>query len=89
MEEIASPHGWFNENLSSPPDSFYTSRAIFWFKSNAHENISRIWELVHLLRLHGYHIEVYKCRRLANVCYEDDFQVAAYPSAKDGRITVQ
>lgn len=32
---------WFNEHLPHPPDSFYASRAIFWFKSSAHENISR------------------------------------------------
>jgi len=32
-------------------------------------------KLVHLLRVHGHHIEVYKCRRLANVTYEDQFQV--------------
>jgi hypothetical protein len=80
---------WFDENLPSPPDSFYASRAIFWFKSSADENIKRIWELVHLLRAHGYHIEVYKCRRLANISYEDKMQVAAYPSDRDSRITVK
>lgn len=80
---------WFDEHLTSPPDSFYASRAIFWFKSDAQENISRIWEMVYILRGHGYHIDVYKCRRLANVSYEDKFQVAAYPSDRDGKTTVQ
>lgn len=80
---------WFGENLPSPPDTFYASRAIFWFRSDANENISRIWELVQLLRAHGHHIEVHKCRRLANVTYEDQFQVAAYPSSKDDRVTIQ
>jgi hypothetical protein len=80
---------WFSENLPNPPDDFYASRAIFWFKSTAHETIARIWELVYLLRLYGYHIEVYKTRRLSNMCYEDEFQVAAYPSKRDSRITVQ
>jgi hypothetical protein len=80
---------WFNENLPHPPKSFYASRAIFWFKSSARENISRVWELVHLLRGHGYHVGVYKCRHLANISYEDDLQVAAYPSDRDGRVTVQ
>jgi hypothetical protein len=80
---------WFNENLPHPPASFYASRAIFWFKSGARENISRIWEMVHLLRGHSYHVEVYKCRHLANISYEDDLQVAAYPSDRDGRITAQ
>src|ERR1035438_7296179 len=58
---------WFNKNLPPPPDSFSATRAIFWFKSNAEESIGQIWELVHLLRLHGHHVEVFKCRRLANI----------------------
>ena len=80
---------WFNEKLPHPPKKFYAGRAVFWFKSTAHDNISRVWQLVDLLRFHGYHIRVYKCRRLANVSYEDEFQVAAYPSDNDGRVTVQ
>ncbi|HYE74370.1 MAG TPA: hypothetical protein VEF04_13610 [Blastocatellia bacterium] len=80
---------WFDENLPSPPDSFYASRAIFWFKSDAHKNISRIWEMIYILRAHGYHVEVYKCRRLANISYEDKMQVAAYPWDRDAKITVQ
>lgn len=80
---------WFSENLPAPPDEFSANRAIFWFKSNADESISRIWELVHLLSSHGHHIDVYKTRHLANVAYEDDYQIAAYPSDRDGRITVQ
>jgi len=80
---------WFNDNLPHPPETFYTSRAIFWFKSSAHENIDKVWELIHLLREHNHHIEVHKCRRLGNISYQDEFQVAAYPSDKDGRITVQ
>jgi hypothetical protein len=80
---------WFNKNLPTPPDSFKTSRAIFWFKSSAEESIRRIWELVQLLRHHGHHVEVYKCRKLGNVCYQDELQVASYPSKSDGRITVQ
>jgi hypothetical protein len=80
---------WFSKNLPAPPASFSANRAIFWFKSGAKESIGQIWELVHSLRLHGYHVEVYKCRRLANIVYEDRYQVAAYPSEKDGRTTVQ
>ncbi len=80
---------WFNKHLPHPPDSFSTGRAIFWFKSSAEKNIAKIWELVHLLRLHGYHVGVQKCRRLANVTYDDQFQVAAYPSERDGKIAIQ
>src|ERR1700736_3168146 len=80
---------WFNKNLPHPPDSFSADRAIFWFKSTARECIDQIWELVHLIRLHAYHVEVHRCRRLANIVYEDQYQVAAYPSERDGKITVQ
>ena len=80
---------WFNKHLPHPPDDFSTGRAIFWFKSSAKESISRIWDLVHVPRRHGYHVEVHKCRHLANVAYQDQLQVAAYPSERDGRTTVQ
>lgn len=80
---------WFEDNLTAPPDDFDADRAIFWFRSDAHENIQKIWELVNLLKIHDHFIEVYKCRELGNVVYRDKFQVAAYPSDKDGKIIVQ
>jgi hypothetical protein len=79
---------WFNKNLPSP-ESFSADRAIFWFKSAADESIKRVWDLVHILRAHECHVVVHKCRRLGNICYEDKFQVAAYPSKLDGRVNVQ
>jgi len=63
--------------------------AAAWFKSNAEESMRHIWELVHFLRLHGHHVEVHKCRHLANISYADRYQVAAYPSERDGKTTVQ
>jgi|SRR5271163_1798483 len=80
---------WFSKHLPVPPNDFTAGRAIFWFRSTAKESISRIWELVHFLRDHGYHVEIQKCRRLGNVRYWDALQVAAYPSEYDGRITTQ
>jgi hypothetical protein len=80
---------WFNKNLPTPPERFATDRAVFWFKAGSKESISHVWELVHALRMHGYLVEVHKCRRLANIAYEDKHQVAAYPSKLDSRITVQ
>jgi hypothetical protein len=80
---------WFNTHLPHPPKSFFAGRAIFWFKPGAKDCISQIWDLVAILREHGHHVEVHRCPRLANVCYRDQFQVAAYPSKEDGRITVR
>jgi hypothetical protein len=79
---------WFNAHLPHPPKNFTTGRAIFWFKSSAEESIGKVWELVHMLREYGHFVEVYKCRRLANVIYSDELQVAAFPSREDARITV-
>ena len=80
---------WFNEHLPHPPKGFTTRRSIFWFKAGAQESIRRVWDLVYLLRQHGHEVEVYKCRRLANIHYQDPLQVAAYPSEHDARITIQ
>jgi hypothetical protein len=39
------------------------------------------------LKLHGYHVTIYKCPGLGNILYRDKFQAAAYPSDRDGKIT--
>jgi hypothetical protein len=80
---------WFKVNLPTPPDSFEASRAIFWFQPNARDCLDRVCESVHVLRLPGCHVTVYKCPRLGNICYRDKFQAAAYPSDLDGKITMQ
>jgi hypothetical protein len=86
LDEILS---WFLKNLPAPPKNFDAKRATFWFKSGAKENIAKIWELAHFLRLHDHHVEVHKCRRLGNLLFEDKIQVAAYRSRLDGKITIQ
>jgi hypothetical protein len=44
-----------------------------------------MWEFTHVLEHHGYLVEVERCRVLGNIIYEDQFQVAAYPSKHDRR----
>ena len=80
---------WYKTNLPLPLKTFVASRAIFWFRSSAGESIRRMWELVAILRDHDIPISVYKCRRLANISYRDDLQVAAYLSPDDAKVTVQ
>jgi hypothetical protein len=80
---------WFKANLPLPPDNFDKGRAIFWFQPNARDCLDRVWELVQLLKQHGHHVVIYKCPSLGNICYRDKFQVAAYPSDRDGKITMQ
>ncbi len=84
MREILN---WFNNHLPHPPEHFDACRAIFWFKSSATDSVEQVWELIEMLRQHNRYVEVHKCRRLANIRYQDRFQVAAYHSKLDGRIT--
>jgi hypothetical protein len=73
---------WFNKNLPVPRLK-RASMAIFWFKSDAEECVKRMWDLANLLRTHGYYVELQKWRKLGKIIYEDNFQVAAYPSVYD------
>jgi hypothetical protein len=66
---------WYEANLPLPPKNFEASRATFWFRANAAENIRRIWELVAILRAHDIPVSVHKCRRLANISYRDELQL--------------
>jgi len=77
---------WFKANLPIPPKKFKAGRAIFWFRKDAVECVSRVWNLVHILREHGIYISYLSCRHLQNRIYSDDFQVAAYPHPLDDRI---
>jgi len=70
---------WFEEHLPLPDRTKLDPGAIFWFKTGANRQIGRIWDLVGLLRDHGYHVELIKAARPGRVCYEDDCQVAATP----------
>jgi hypothetical protein len=84
--QLRSALDWFENNLSEPPKKLKSSRAIYWFRSDAHKCIDKIWDMVHLLREHNRHIVIHKCRRLGNIAYRDKLQVAAYPSQLDDRI---
>ena len=67
---------WFGENLRAPD---VRGGAIFWFKSDASDCISRIWEIVHVLRSHDHLVWMTRNDRPGRIVYEDAFQVAAVP----------
>jgi len=62
------------------------NNAVFWYKTSATECITRMWKLTNILRSHDYAIELQTCKRLGNMMYQDEYQVAAYPSNGDRRI---
>ena len=72
---------WFNENLEVPKilKKVEHRRAISWFKPEAAEAISKMWELKRILDLHGLYVEVLKSDSPGSVVYEDSLQVAAVP----------
>ena len=78
-DTIQAIFSWFNGNLTVPKRRQLHERAIFWFKNDAQEHISRLWQLAHLLEPHGLLVEFVKTDRPGYVVYEDDHQVAAIP----------
>jgi hypothetical protein len=67
---------WFGDNLRGPD---VASRAIFWFKSDASECVSRDWEMVHILKSHDHMVWMTRTDLPGRVVYEDRYQVAAVP----------
>ena len=80
---------WFNKNLPAPNKPYITGNVTFWFKTAAQEHIRRMWELVHVLRAHGYLVEVHKCDYLYDLVYQDEYQVAARFSRANGKRTTK
>ena len=80
LEEVRE---WFNRYMASPFDYLnYNARydrAICWFKSTAHEHLTRAWELVEILERNDILIWTIRSPRVGYVHYEDDVQVFAQP----------
>jgi hypothetical protein len=70
---------WFEQHLPPPDRSKIEPMAIFWFKSSASKFIKQLWELVQVLKEHGYHVETLKTSKPGYICYEDEYQVGARP----------
>lgn len=71
---------WFNEHLPCPPwkrEGYHWS-AVSWFKEEtAGEFISKIRELVSILKEHGISTKVMRTRQPGLVLYSDEYQVVA------------
>lgn len=80
---------WFKNNLRVPDDFDDKARAVFWYRSSAHEHLKRMWELANLLRSWEYAIELQTCQYLGNIVYNDEHQVAAYPHPRDSKIIIK
>jgi hypothetical protein len=83
-DELNEIRAWFSKNLLKPT-SFgrgTLSLGICWFKDEASEHISRIWEMIRILERHGIHVKKIKTDKPGYVVYEDDYQLVAEPFRK-------
>jgi hypothetical protein len=80
LEEI---YDWFNANLPCPPfeekrrRGEWTENAVSWFRDEAKEPMSRIWELVALLQQHDVSVRLVTSDDPGKIVYSDDYQVVA------------
>ena len=83
-DELCQLRAWFNENLEKPT-SFGRDKlrlGICWFKTEATEHISRIWEMVRILERHGIYAKKIRTDRPGYMIYEDEWQIVAEPFRK-------
>jgi hypothetical protein len=70
---------WFERHLTIPERSKLDPRAIFWFRTAAHECIRRVWSLTRLLEACEVTADMVRTARPGYIVYRDDLQVAAIP----------
>jgi hypothetical protein len=79
--ELDELGAWFNQNLEKPT-SFgrgSASRGICWFRTDANEHISRMWEMVRILERNGIFVKKITTDRPGYVVYKDEAQIVAEP----------
>lgn len=83
-EQLKELERWFNKNLKEPT-SFGRDklrRGICWFKTDATEHISRIWEMVQILERNNIFVKKIRTGKPGYVVYEDEWQLVAEPFRK-------
>ena len=70
-------YAWFNSHLPVPPFSQrrWPKDVVTWFKDDTTEPISRVWEMIALLRENGVAVRILRSKNPGRVYYEDDMQV--------------
>ena len=80
---VGEVFGWLNENLPCPPfkenqeSGKWTSDAVSWFRDDAKDLITRMWEIVAVLKEHGVPVRVLKTDNPGKIVYSDKYQVVA------------
>ena len=74
---LANVYEWFQAHVPVPPFSSgnFPKDAVAWFKAEAREPVSRMWDIVALLREHGVEVRLLRSANPGRVVYEDPVQV--------------
>src|SRR5262249_43488186 len=76
---------WFESELTIPPAGTVHPQAIFWYKTPS-PFVQRMWELVEIIREHGFTAELITANFIGRVVYEDRYQYAAIPGKRHRRL---
>jgi hypothetical protein len=81
---------WFSANLTTP-DRFNRSsskghyrrqpKGIAWFRDDASEHISRMYDIKRVLDANGHVVDILRQDRVGYLVYQDEYQVIAEPFA--------
>lgn len=76
-DRLEDAYAWFNEHVPVPPfaTNGWSRDVVSWFKGDAGDAISRMWDLVSTLRDHGVPTRMLRTAQPGKVLYEDQFQV--------------
>ena len=74
---LAGLYEWFNEHVSVPPFSTgdFPRDAVSWFKDDAGEPVTMMWDVVTVLREHDVEVRLLRSSNPGRVLYEDRVQV--------------
>lgn len=88
---VSRAFDWFNEHLPCPPfganirSGSWTRDARAWFRPEARECISKIWNLIHILKEHGEPVTMLQSDKPGKIVYRDRYQIVAESTRMRGR----
>ncbi len=68
---------WFGEHLHMPDLNYFGWRSLFWFRSDSHTMLAKMWQLVIAIRECGLPVQMQRTSNPGRIVYVDEHQVAA------------
>lgn len=77
IERLEETFCWLNENFPCPPfeANLQLRKGACWFKPSAKDAISKIWEVINLLKEHDVPVRMLRSNMPGRCLYEDEFQI--------------